>query len=275
MGLGAALGLGLGSVGGCGDDLAPAGTAQSGDRLRLLVDVTPDGAQIPAGLHDGQLDIDCTFGTAADGSQRCLPSDYILEEELLYADPSCSQPLVGISDDCDSPRYVELGQDASGALHLAEVGDALDPSTSVYRTNDDGTCTQSTAPLGSTVHEVGPEVDPAIFVAAETRSASTGGRLALEYLAASDGAEVPLESFYDQSRAEACTAATDTGGTVRCMPVVSAIYSYDFSDARCTRAVGEASIDATEASPRYVGDYTSARLRHHRRDHQRRLRLRA
>lgn len=83
---------------------ASAQTMTSGSRLKANWYVGSDGSKQFAGWHDSQLNIDCNFGTATDGTTRCLPSPsgVTIGTSDYFSDSGCSQVL-GITDGCGHP----------------------------------------------------------------------------------------------------------------------------------------------------------------------------
>lgn len=141
----AALAAGLGVAGcdpGDGGDGGPAGVDggetgpgdrwlgfRSGDRLKLRLGVTPDGASEFLGWHDTMFDVECTFRRTPDGASRCVPK---ASTAGLFKDPSCTQPLAYPgSGTCDPrARYVLAVRTVIGdcdrfqeEVRVFEVGD--------------------------------------------------------------------------------------------------------------------------------------------------------
>ena len=68
--------------------------AQSGSRLKRRVQVGNDGSEAFIGWWDDDLETECTYLTAVDGSSRCLPSGpdrVFLTDAGYFADSGCTQ----------------------------------------------------------------------------------------------------------------------------------------------------------------------------------------
>src|SRR6478736_6789521 len=74
------------------------GLYDSGSRLHAVLLDGGDGAVAFRGWFDTQLDIECVFQTAQDGSLRCLPAP---SRRGFYADPQCTQAAVVVPR-CDA-----------------------------------------------------------------------------------------------------------------------------------------------------------------------------
>lgn len=65
---------------------------ENGSRLRAVVTVGSDGSRKFETFHDSLLGADCTFRTATDGTQRCMPSTQGTDTLHNFIDPDCTQP---------------------------------------------------------------------------------------------------------------------------------------------------------------------------------------
>jgi len=109
-------GSGGGGSGGILDaltDPTPAANAdpsQSGTRLKLQYYAGADGSKQTAGMFDSQLNVQCYFGKASDGTTRCLPSPssttVTAYAESFYSDVSCSQALGETTGPCSQTPTV-------------------------------------------------------------------------------------------------------------------------------------------------------------------------
>jgi hypothetical protein len=82
---------GTGGAGGGGATVPPDWV--SGSRLRARVQTAPDGAKAFVGWYDSQLGINCTFGVATDGVERCLPDYSGATVSGYFSDMGCSTKL--------------------------------------------------------------------------------------------------------------------------------------------------------------------------------------
>lgn len=98
---------------------APGTPDKVGSRLKRYSTVftADDGTQstTPSYMYrDTMLNIDCSFQTASDGKQRCLPSSTVSDvataysTSTFYSNPSCTQRLYYGSKACASTNYLLL-----------------------------------------------------------------------------------------------------------------------------------------------------------------------
>jgi hypothetical protein len=161
-------------------DPVPAANAdpnQSGTRLKMNYYAGADGSKQSAGtLHDSQLNVDCTFTTASDGTLRCLPANQGL---LLtyYADAACTQQIVLVYKGCGAPGYALTTAGSSVCV--------LQPTTHVFALSGpysgtsyytkSGTMCSGPVPVASLtmsydLYSSGAEQPPSTFVQAALRS---------------------------------------------------------------------------------------------------------
>ena len=145
---------------------ASADSTQSGSRLKAMYNVGSDGSKVFASLHDSQLNVDCSFGGASDGSTRCLPSGAQVGGEF-FSDPQCSQALgfVG-SQGCVTPVYaVQYETICRISIKIFPVTGTFNGS--VYTGNATSCTAYSPAVVSSySFYNLGPEVSPSSFVQA-------------------------------------------------------------------------------------------------------------
>lgn len=91
---------GTGGGGGTGPFIA-----KSGDRIKMRVLNTPDGAKQFQGWHDLELGVNCGFSRASDGMTRCLPTPSIAFFEFFYSDDACTVQIGGMGATCAAPSY--------------------------------------------------------------------------------------------------------------------------------------------------------------------------
>ena len=136
---------------------------ESGSRLKARTLVGADGSRSPNGWHDSQLDTDCQWRKAADGTQRCLPAGLVANR---FLDDQCTEPVVA-QDDCEPSDFVIVSDDSQtcGArYHVFPLAAVVTPATAYYR-NGSGACTTIAVPQG-TLHATGTELPASGFVAA-------------------------------------------------------------------------------------------------------------
>ena len=113
-------------------------------------------------LYDTATRLDCR-PVEVDGVSRCLPEAVATTSTGLFASPSCTVPtsVVELPQPlCGAPRFARAAGAPPGALQL--VGD---PRTATTYTLFLG-CDPYPVPPGAILHDVGPVLDPELFVGA-------------------------------------------------------------------------------------------------------------
>jgi hypothetical protein len=139
-----------------------------GSRLKARYYLGDDGSKQFAGWYDTQRKENCTFGSAADGTLRCLPAVSATAVGSYYSDAGCSKPLATIACGAAAPKYAySYSYNTAGCLvgpSLAPVGSRFTSAT-IY-IGSAGTCTATTTPASADWYEVGSSLDPSAFVRA-------------------------------------------------------------------------------------------------------------
>lgn len=146
------------------DDDGPTvmGVYESGDRLKMRVGDSPDGARHFIGWFDEELGIACAFATATDGAQRCLPA-VAMNVASFFADDGCTQPL-GFHNPCStSPEYMRRVDVCTGEQDIYRVGPAF---TGQAYQGSPGSCFAVT-PNAVELYTLGAEQAASTFVAIE------------------------------------------------------------------------------------------------------------
>jgi hypothetical protein len=127
-----------------------------------------DGSQVnvPTGLHDNQLNLDCYLARASDGVTRCLPySTAAYYAGNVYADAACSIPL-GIVANCNTapPYFYQATNTCPGnlAYQFYQAGSQFTGANIYYRSGT--SCTSSTPTPSYLYYYVGSIVPPGTFV---------------------------------------------------------------------------------------------------------------
>ncbi len=138
----------------------------NGSRLKAKYILAEDGskAYAPGAWYDSQRQEYCGFSRAADGKLRCLPEAkaYV---STLYADASCSQPLVGIETACSPPKYAyayDAACSSQGGTRVYSLGSVVNPAKVYYGTP--GSCYGAAPEPSFTYYTVGAEIAPSAFV---------------------------------------------------------------------------------------------------------------
>jgi hypothetical protein len=158
----------------------------SGGRLKSKYIAGADGSRLyePDVLHDTTLDVDCAFGTAADGQLRCLPTLAPSASSgwgvFYYSDPQCTKPEVILNAPAagcaaDPPKYIYLqdpvpycGAPAGGTpMHIYPVGALIGAFPAGAYVINGGECkTPQGYPQGNFIfYELGNELPASTFAA--------------------------------------------------------------------------------------------------------------
>ena len=135
---------GSGGSGGTGGSTAAAGKSQqpfsSGSRLKVRKIVGTDGAVQQLGFHDTELNLDCTFQRAEDGSTRCLPTS-TLTVDGYWLDAACTTPVI-FESKCGAPNFIRVPLDeCSGAAAI--WGDVKPYAGPLFHSSGPGDCSPS------------------------------------------------------------------------------------------------------------------------------------
>jgi hypothetical protein len=201
---------------GTGDDTAggadPDAAVVSGDRLRRRDLVADGGARVFVGLHDTELDLDCRFEWAEDGTPRCLPQ---FQLNVAYADEGCTEPVFPATDACEIEWIYERTRDYACGEHSLyttyriDRGAAPASGTFWYRTSS-GCVEAGVSDELLAVEHVSPET----FVGGVFDDVPREGGVVARFVAAEDGARVMTE-LRDEARDAACITGMDGA---RCRP---------------------------------------------------------
>ncbi len=177
---------------------------RSGSRLRAItVRAGPDASQW-LGWYDSELDSQCNFLEAADGTARCLPISYGYVPG--FADAACSEPLWNIQATGGNavPSRVALVENPCKPEWAAyEVGNKhLAPA---YYFDSLHRCVEWPASDG--FYELSP-LPSNLFVAAAHLDDPRSETLAMSYWKSEDGALQPLYPW-DAARQARCTGDSD------------------------------------------------------------------
>ncbi len=155
---------------------AQADPNQSGTRLKVNYYSGADGSGQSTGtMHDSMLNADCAFGTASDGTLRCLPTNAALIA-FYFGDAACTQPLVLQSTGCGAPSYGRSSTatctgngTVTSAIRILAVSGPFSGG-SYYSQVGTGPCSGPNPISGLTasyaLYTAGAEVPPSTFVQA-------------------------------------------------------------------------------------------------------------
>jgi hypothetical protein len=90
------VGAGVEVHGGGGPVAIAEAHAESGTRLKARWLVGTDGSRQFVNWYDSELKVECAFGSATDGTQRCMPAGAAAIHLAGYTDAACTQPLYQI-----------------------------------------------------------------------------------------------------------------------------------------------------------------------------------
>jgi len=188
-----------------GEDLVPITETEIGDgRLGLTVRRSDDGAIVPLGFRDRELDIACAPVSRGDRG-ACQPIGAPLAE--LFADNSCTTPAY-LAADTEPPAVASTRlPDGCLAYHAVQT----EPVVRAYRDTGTG-CAAVPTPL-----RVLP-LGPAIELAAVERTVDAKPKHRVQRILASEGdLHVYAERLYDTATRAECVLQ-QMGTTLRCVP---------------------------------------------------------
>lgn len=144
------------------------GVAVSGSRLKARTRTGEDGSKAFEGWYDSQLDTMCSYGTAADGKERCLPT-VETAGQILYTDPQCATPVFVSTQACATGYFRRAQQDGCPApVDVFGIGAAapeIDPAVGgqLFKQTSGGCVQQGGMPGWIAFHAT--ETKPADLVA--------------------------------------------------------------------------------------------------------------
>jgi hypothetical protein len=145
---------------------------QSGSRLKPNYRVGDDGSKeyVPGSWWDTQRSETCSFATASDGKDRCLPDGAAVS---AYSDSNCTAGIAALKTGCAAPKYgVTATQDSchegSVGLSIYSIG-ATTQVTTLYVLSGTSCLAAGPAPSGFDFYTIGSEVPANSFLAADTK----------------------------------------------------------------------------------------------------------
>ncbi len=208
------------------------------------------------GLFDSELEVACTFQTAADGEQRCLPGPSNVS--IVFSDASCEEPFGYGYSSCEVDSFTtdgSLADDCEGkGAEVYRVGDEISQPDATYQRFADGSCEEVTLEEGR--YFAVERVDPTDLVSVKREVVRRNEKLGVEMLVGSDGARV-RGSLHDLARDTTCWRMTvGAGDDEQGYCVGATAYSVgDFSDEGCSEPVA---VNYTCDKPEAVVLYTVA-----------------
>lgn len=192
-----------------------------GGRLQVTVLIGEDGSRhVSRFLWDSQLQAECSFGAATDGSRRCIPRD-----EQLAWDETCTFRVVSVRAEAAAPGAASVAEGCGYRVHRA-TGPI---TTRVSRRKDDGSCVP--VPSGATrAARIEEELSPS-DLAPESKTEVGDGRLR-QTVHTVGAARLP-DVLHDRELGDDCYRV-NVGGAYRCLPGNWTPFS--FADARCSGA---------------------------------------
>jgi hypothetical protein len=213
--------------------------------------VGDDGMRGPAELRDVGGGFNCWALLAADGQQRCLPSD-VAYYSGLFSDSNCqNRAWYQTSGACGPPSYLRRDVQGTGcesAVAISRTGSALSGTYSL----SGSTCSSNTLPSGYTAFGEGASVPPANFQTPSVGAPNTG-RLQRS-LWSWPGSAAAWSRWTDTQFNEVCYQALASDNTWRCMPQSpSTGVAPWYADAACT--VRLAYTNKSGCTPKFALEY--------------------
>lgn len=230
---------GLIALGGCGDDLRPAGdgplTARSGARLTLQNYRYDDGTELAVSteFYDTGLHTRCAPQPWSDGTVRCVP----VADDAEYIDAACTM-RIGLGRTIARPSYFVAPDTAAGgalATRVFRVGAALPAITQYYALIGSACTGPITVPSTLTsFFAVGDELDAGALVAFHDTEIAAG-RIGLAIRETEDGMRIAT-GLRDRQLGAACAATREADGSVACEPAGAPAATL-FGDPACNQPV--------------------------------------
>ena len=231
----------------------------SGTRLAVTQLASPEMPSLFVTFHDTELDTDCDFTTASDGSLRCLPrfqSTTPILSPVWFLDADCTEP-VAIGDPTCVPESAPFTEEFL-------PGDACSSRRRILRTtrladgvalfsNESGDCVAN-GTTNQVYHYFSvTEEDPETFVEGELSIVPTPTRLSVQRIVAEDGAYL-TQALADPRTERECRAFERDGASI-CVPAVEfSARGYRYADESCETPL---SLSACEP-PLFVVDFDEA-----------------
>jgi hypothetical protein len=234
---------------GCESDEASDGEPSGGTQIeptsgsRLEVHSWSDGqVRLFDTMFDSELDVPCRFQVAADGEQRCLPTqepgtDFVT---VVFADAACQEAVAYASATCnevqsyavDTPRAGRC--DEEGPI-VYRVGSKVAAPEMVFGWLPDGSCGETLVQGEPQFYELAG-VAPSEFVSAEIEVIDRDDELGVEMFVGSDGSRVP-SGLHDVARGSLCWPVSMGPSREGFCLGNMAFAASAFSDAACSERV--------------------------------------
>ncbi len=235
---------------GMGGGPSPGGGIEpvSGSRLEVR-SWKGDGIRSFDSIFDTELDISCTFRSAADGEHRCVPvippgTD---SASVLFSDADCTKAVAYVSyAPCNEVAPYVLDESRSDECAgkggtLYRVASKIATPEAVYTVLADGSCTETTTGGDEQFYAV-EKVAPSSLVSAKVEVVERSEALGVEMFAGSDGSRVP-RGLRDLKLGSACSP-NQVGPigqeSTYCLGRI-AFFLGDYSDAECAEPVAAGS----------------------------------
>lgn len=201
-------------------------------RLALSLRQSDDGAVVPIGFRDRELDTACTPAARPTGDGVCEPIEIPLA--AYFADSECSQPAIIVDDKPPTIARVPT----TGCAAFARVGDEVSHAYALVN----GACRTETSPGRTFV--VGDTVE----LAPITRTPDAVPQRRVQRILASDDAlHVYADRMLDTATQAECRLQL-VGETMRCLPLELAPVVRVFQ-AGCTIELRVAQVPAQSCEP--------------------------
>jgi hypothetical protein len=221
---------------------------KSGTRLkRVVLDHGGEDADLLRFVDTGYDNAVCSFQKAYDGSFRCLPSQgsgaQLTGGIRLWTNPTCTAQIVEVAYEgtptsfyvFDFPSYDTCSPGSGTRYHLAGSRLPYVGDETVYEKDQNGACVARLSYFNRSYYNLGAEIPPDSFVAAEEK-VSTYGRLTVRYADGEDGSRYcDHYSLRDTARGdESCTPTLAEDGELHCLPYSSSLGTFFNGSSNCT-----------------------------------------
>jgi hypothetical protein len=235
-----------------------------GTRLRPKNLVTSEGDRSWQAWHDTELDMDCSFIQAADGTPRCFPPAELANSGSMFRDANCTEEVVSVNiGACDPIVHVRKTEGTSscefGTSHVYAVGTS--ETLAMVYTGAPGACSPTPIDPPGTFYSLGAEVDPAPLAAGTEGPLPGTSRIRSRGITGNDGT-LHVRGWTDTEFDVKCSFGTLDSGGEYCLPYWSFVTQYREPDCMtgllfkfsCPENVGTPTYAVLESTSACSGD---------------------
>jgi hypothetical protein len=209
-----------------------------------------DGSSGVRSLRDIAGSFDCYVTAAADGVDRCIPSEAAWYNGF-FSDANCSsRAWLTSQNSCGAPQFLRRELQSNTCRNLVTFSRS-GPGISTYYYQSGASCSSQAVSAGQAFWSEGATVPPSSF-AAPTAGTATGTRLQRKLMAFASGTSYWSE-FFDTQFNESCWVIQASDGTWRCVPLSGSTWASPwYADAACSVRLAYTTNVSASCSPRFA-----------------------